>query len=47
VWTYLINFVPVCAILLAFFILGEPVTLSLLVGAAFVISGVSLTNMRS
>jgi drug/metabolite transporter (DMT)-like permease len=41
-----INFVPVCAILLAFFILGEPVTLSLLVGAAFVISGVSLTNMK-
>lgn len=42
-----INFVPVCAILLAFFILGEPVTRSLLVGAALVISGVSLTNMKS
>jgi drug/metabolite transporter (DMT)-like permease len=42
-----INFVPICAIVLAFFILGEPVTWSLLVGAAFVISGVSLTNMRS
>ena len=41
-----INFVPICAILLAFFILGEPVTLSLLVGAGLVISGVSLTNMR-
>lgn len=41
-----INFVPVCAILLAFLILGEPATLSLLVGAAFVISGVSLTNMK-
>ena len=42
-----INFVPVCAILLAFLILGEPLTLSLLVGAGFIISGVSLTNMRS
>jgi drug/metabolite transporter (DMT)-like permease len=42
-----INFVPVCAILLAFFILGEPITWSLLVGAGFVISGVSLTNMKS
>jgi drug/metabolite transporter (DMT)-like permease len=41
-----INFVPVCAILLAFLILGEPVTWSLLVGAGFVISGVSLTNLR-
>lgn len=42
-----INFVPVCAILLAFFILGEPITWSLLVGAGFVITGVSLTNMKS
>jgi len=42
-----INFVPICAIVLAFFILGEPVTWSLLVGAAFVVSGVSLTNMKS
>jgi drug/metabolite transporter (DMT)-like permease len=33
------------AILLAFFILGEPVTLSLLVGAVFVISGVYMTNI--
>jgi drug/metabolite transporter (DMT)-like permease len=41
-----INLVPVCAILLAFFILGEPVTWSLLVGAGLVISGVSLTNMK-
>jgi drug/metabolite transporter (DMT)-like permease len=41
-----INFVPICAIVLAFFILGEPVTLSLLVGAALVISGVYLTNMK-
>jgi drug/metabolite transporter (DMT)-like permease len=42
-----INFVPVCAILLAFLILGEPVTWSLLVGAGFVFSGVSITNMKS
>lgn len=42
-----INFVPVCAILLAYFILGEPVTPSLLVGAGFVVSGVSLTNLKS
>jgi drug/metabolite transporter (DMT)-like permease len=41
-----INFVPISALLLAFLILGEPVTLSLLVGAAFVISGVYLTNMN-
>ena len=42
-----INFVPVCAILLAYFILGEPVTPSLLVGAGFVVSGVWLTNLKS
>jgi drug/metabolite transporter (DMT)-like permease len=42
-----INFVPVSAIILAFFILGEPITWSLLVGGLFVISGVSLTNMKS
>jgi drug/metabolite transporter (DMT)-like permease len=41
-----INFVPVSAIILAFFILGEPITWSLLVGGLFVISGVSLTNMK-
>lgn len=39
-----INFVPISAVLLAFFVLGEPITLSLLVGAIFVISGVYLTN---
>ena len=39
-----INFVPVSAVLLAFFILGEPITLSLLVGGIFVVSGVCLTN---
>lgn len=41
-----INFVPVSAIVLAFFILGEPITLSLLIGAALVSSGVYMTNMR-
>lgn len=39
-----INFVPVSAIVLAFLMLGEPITLSLFVGAIFVISGVYLTN---
>ena len=41
-----INFVPVSAIVLAFFILGEPITWSLLIGGLFVISGVYLANMR-
>ena len=39
-----INLVPVSAILLAFFILGEPVSLSLVVGGLLVISGVYITN---
>ena len=39
-----INFVPISAILLAFFILDEPITLSLGVGACLVIIGVYLTN---
>ncbi|MFW6373703.1 MAG: DMT family transporter [Thermodesulfobacteriota bacterium] len=39
-----INFVPVSAIILAFFILQEPVTFSLLVGAVMVSTGVYLTN---
>ncbi len=39
-----INFVPVSAIFLAWFLLGEPVTLSLLVGAGFVSIGVYMTN---
>lgn len=42
-----INFVPVSALLMAFLILSEPVTVSLLVGAALVISGVYLTNAKS
>jgi len=41
-----INFVPVSAILLAFFFLKEPITLSLLIGGTFVIMGVYLTNTR-
>ncbi len=39
-----INFVPISAILCAFFILREPITLSLMTGAVLVISGVYLTN---
>ena len=39
-----LNFVPISAILLAFFILGEPITQSLFVGAILVSSGVYLTN---
>ena len=39
-----INFVPASAVLMAFLILGEPLTPSLLVGALLVIAGVYLTN---
>ncbi len=39
-----INFVPVAAMILAFFILREPVTWSLGIGAVLVLSGVYLTN---
>jgi drug/metabolite transporter (DMT)-like permease len=39
-----INFVPVSAICLAWLLLGEPVTLSLLTGAVFVGTGVYMTN---
>ena len=42
-----INFVPIFAILSAFLLLREPVTLSLVMGAALVISGVYLTNRTS
>lgn len=42
-----INFVPISAIIFAFFILKEPVTASLSVGALCVIVGVYLTNMMS
>jgi drug/metabolite transporter (DMT)-like permease len=42
-----INFVPISAVLLAFLMLREPVTRSLAVGAALVLSGVYLTNRGS
>ena len=41
-----INFVPISAIILAFFILSEPITFSLLIGVIFVSSGVYLTNRK-
>ena len=41
-----INFVPVSALLLAFFFLKEPITPSLVIGGMFVIMGVYLTNTR-
>jgi drug/metabolite transporter (DMT)-like permease len=39
-----INFVPISAVLLAFLILHEPLTSSLVMGAALVIAGVYVTN---
>jgi drug/metabolite transporter (DMT)-like permease len=42
-----INFVPVSAVILAFFILKEPITWSLAAGAVLVLSGVYLTNRVS
>ena len=39
-----INFVPVSAIIMAYFILGEAVTPSLFTGAVLVIGGVYATN---
>ena len=39
-----INFVPISAILLAFFLLDEPITFSLLIGALLVTTGVYITN---
>jgi drug/metabolite transporter (DMT)-like permease len=42
-----INFVPVNAVVMGFLILGEPVTVSLLMGGALVVTGVYLTNRRS
>ena len=42
-----INFVPISAMVLSFFILKEPLTTSLIVGAIFVIAGVYLTNTAS
>lgn len=40
-----INFVPVSALILAYFILDEPVTREIIIGAALVITGVYLTNL--
>jgi drug/metabolite transporter (DMT)-like permease len=42
-----INFVPVSAVLLAFFLLDEPITISLLAGAVLVSCGVYLTTLGS
>jgi len=42
-----INFVPISAVLLAFFILEEPITFSLATGTALVCLGVYLTNKPS
>ncbi len=39
-----INFVPVSAVILSFFMLGEPIDASLLIGTAMVLSGIYLTN---
>ena len=39
-----INLVPISAFFMAFFILGEPITGSLLIGTCLVLSGVYLTN---
>jgi len=39
-----INFVPVSAVILAFFVLREPMTTSLLLGTLLVVTGVFLTN---
>ncbi len=42
-----INFVPVSAVILAFMILDEPITLSLLIGTILVCAGVYLTNKKT
>ena len=39
-----INFVPISGVLLAFFLLGEPITYSLVIGTLMVCAGVYLTN---
>ena len=41
-----INLVPVSAVLMGVFILGEPLSPSLLVGALLVLTGLSLTNLH-
>ena len=40
-----INFVPIWAVLMAYVILNEPMTISLLLGAVLVSSGVYLTSL--
>jgi drug/metabolite transporter (DMT)-like permease len=42
-----INFVPISAVIMSFFLLGETVDASLLIGAALVLSGIYLTNRPS
>jgi drug/metabolite transporter (DMT)-like permease len=42
-----INFVPISAVFLGFLILDEPLTMSLLIGAVLVSSGVYLTTLGS
>jgi len=42
-----INIVPISAVVLAFLILGEPITWSLAAGTILVLSGVYLTNKKS
>ncbi|MEJ2431445.1 MAG: DMT family transporter, partial [Deltaproteobacteria bacterium] len=39
-----INFVPISAVVLAFFLLGEPITSSLMIGTLMVCAGLYLTN---
>jgi len=39
-----INFVPISAVVLSFFLLGETVDASLLIGTALVLSGIYLAN---
>jgi drug/metabolite transporter (DMT)-like permease len=41
-----INLVPVSAVLLGFFVLKEPISISLLVGALLVLTGLTLTNLQ-
>jgi drug/metabolite transporter (DMT)-like permease len=41
-----INFVPISAIVIAFFVLKEPVDMSLLVGTILVVCGAYLTNQK-
>ena len=41
-----INFVPISAVAMAFFLLAEAVTISLFLGTLMVVTGVILTNKR-